>query len=651
MYDCDNIIKLINDNLDNESIKGRSKFFNNQSKSYMIFFHNKILISMARLASTIRNIHIPFIDNYKIFLDDDLQYDNEVLPVDFIFKYINICLSSQPIDNNAIVYINSKSDFSDFLRKYSINTNNTFSTYIRNIRRIEIHFIFKETDISQKYTEYIKSIYALYGIIVSEYLNVKKYDLTGESPFTTEINKDLNKINIYTPLEERITLHYFCIAYLRTKEQRNHDYPAIFDSAYTTISDSDSSPQEKTYTYKEIIDTLFKDANPIENNSDNSANNLSNNIKKILTEMYKTVNLKFNPSKCNGTVHLKHVDFSILVLWYMLFRHHKSFDQYICKFDKIIESNVNIRKFFTTLNLESLNDYDTLCIDRKGTNVGAVVNTFLMNAVSDDFEEIDCTTSWYKILNSCQYKLSSPPLHKQLMFVYQKVYQDYNPLNVLDEYKYLARFYNFVTGIDAMKTILSSICADFDKFKNITLPIPDVDNPTIDDFFQKEFIDNELYVVSPLTEKKNQVQSIKDKMETTKRAYRIINQQEKYSVQNISALIWLHHNGKLLRVKYPAGYNSPEPFANVETILKSDQLNSRFHQFLITHYVSVVTGATKNFECTKKKYEILLSMHTELMKFINSFDNQKNTKTQYTPHQKIRILCECLSKVADDYYS
>ena len=647
MYDCEGVIKLINDNLIGKNIEGRSKFFNNQSKSYMIFFHNKMLISMARLASTIHNINIPFINNYKIFLDDNLQYDNEVLSTYLIFKYINICLLTQLIDNNNLASVNNISDFFTFLSNYSINTNNTFSTHIRNIHIVEQHLFYGKMDLSFQYTDYIKSIYVLYGIIASEYLNAKKYDLTGETPFTTKINDNLNKINIYTPLEEQITLHYFCIAYLRTKEQRNHDYPAIFDSVSALASGS----KEKTYTYKEITDALFSDANPIENNSDNSANNLSNNIKKILTEMYKTVNLKFSPEKCNGTVHLKHADFSILVLWYMLFRHQKSTDQYICKFDKIIENNVNIRKFFTTLNLESLNDYDTLCTDRKETNVGAIVNTFLMNSASKDFEELDCTTPWNKILKFCQYKLSSPPLHKQLRDVYQKVYQDYNPLDILDEYKYLARFYNFATGIDAMKTILTSICNDFDKFKNVTLPIPDVDKPTIDDFFQKEFVDNELYVVSPLTEKKNQVQSIKDKMETTKRAYRIINQQEKYSAQNISALIWLHHNGNLLSVKYPSGYKSPEPFANVETLLKSDQLNSRFHQLLITNYVSAVTNANKNFESTKKKYEIWLSMHTELMKFINSLDNQKNAKTQYSPHQKMRILYECLSNVADDYYS
>lgn len=672
MYNYDSTLELITDNLAKSNITGRCNFLANQNKSYIIFFHNKILISMARLAGKIHNIDIPFISNYKIFLDDNAQYDNiTLLPSEIILKYIAICCSHLPFSLVSFKNIENFTDFFMILTKYNITIDTYIYQNIQIIKNIEYCVSVESSCNSDEYKKYIESIYALYGIIVSEYLNAKKYDLTGECPFTTIINDDLNKINIYTPLEEQITLHYFCIAYLRTKKQRNQDYPAIFASATDSASDSDtasdsnSNTKEKTYTYKEITDALFIDANPVKDKSDNSANNLSNNIKKILTEMYRTVNLNFNPLKNNGTVYLSHYDFSITVLWYMLFRHQKLTDEYICKFDPIIKNNVNIRKFFTTLNLESLNDYDTLCTDRKETNVGAIVNTFLMNAVSKDYEEIDCTTPWNSIKNTVLNPKQSnyyylilynfniqmySYLFEQLKNEHSQIFDLYHPTNILDEYKYLARFYNFVVGIDTMKTIFTTIYNNFDKFKNVTLPIPNVNKPTIDDFFQKEFIENELYVVSPSEGKTTQIQSIKDKMPTTQKAYRIIYQQQKYSARNISAFIWLHHNGKEFRIDYPNGYNAPIKQTDLAAIIKNEKINSRFHQAVIINFVTLLTRSTDNFEETKKYCEKLLSLHTQLMDFINYLDNPPNNE-KYTPYQKMKILHECLSNIAVYYYS
>ena len=63
-------------------------------------------------------------------------------------------------------------------------------------------------------------------------------------------------------------------------------------------------------------------------------------------------------------------------------------------------------------------------------------------------------------------------LSEQLKNEHSKIFDLCHPTNILDEYKYLARFYNFVVGIDTMKTIFTTIYNNFDKFKNVTLPIP-----------------------------------------------------------------------------------------------------------------------------------------------------------------------------------
>lgn len=272
-----------------------------------------------------------------------------------------------------------------------------------------------------------------------------------------------------------------------------------------------------------------------------------------------------------------------------------------------------------------------------------------MNATSKNYVELDCTSLWDLIID----RIVDTPLYYKPHFVYDRLYTifstTYYPfdlppsINILDEYKYLTRFYNFVTGIDEMKKIYTSICNNYDKFSNIVLPIPKVSKATINDFFKNKFIENELYVVSPAPTIEQRIKSLKNKADKTKSAYKVICQQQDYLPEYISAFIWLHHNGNKFKVQYPNGYKSHTSNTHLAAVIKGDKHNSRFHQLLITQYVSAIVNSTRNYKFHEKHYHTLMSLYTDLMDFIDFL-----SETTFTPHQKTRLLHDCLSMLASE---
>ena len=601
------------------------------------FSYNKSMISLAKLAGLIAGYYVPYIDNYKFFLNDP-EYTHpliESVDKNDIQKYILLCLTI-PVRKYDFSGINYKTDFHNAMQKVKLdykNGNYAFAV----AQQTMLPYVCYSAFIPFKY------IYDLYTVLVTEFL-LKRTNLVLSEPLPEKTADLLNSYNIYTPFEKYTTIHCFFEKYLRTEEQRNKDYPFIYD--YKLLG--------KTYSYREACELLY---------GTKCENDVRKIVETVLKDIYKGVNQTYTKSK------LSHEDISMFVIWKMLFRSLDSKLDNNLVFNKVVSDNINPVLLFNAYSIENLYDKNTLCENRWSKDNSAIIYfSILSNAAAFDYNSIDLTSIWWNILDLL-HEISSKGidtvgyLTKKLIQAQKNIPKDITEnSNIVSEYAYRYALYDFLTGLSTMVNVYSDITRAIPKFRNgchhnaygwtIGMNFRDI---------TKEFVkETELWRLLCETEPENKrdinrledsiIKSLPKLCDTVD----TICQNTSYTLRQHCATIWLYKNGGDIKITYPKGYHKRTNVPNtLSAIMKCNDdtrtanTNMWYNQIVITNFVEAYLKSITNPITYKQQLAVNLAGYTELFQYINNYV-LKNMKPSYIMKALEYILTNAEMQIEKD---
>lgn len=132
-----------------------------------IFEYDKVMISLAKFANLLGKFDIPYINNYKLFLNESFKiFTQEVISKTVIEKFILLCLQENNVNKTFFQNVNNANEFNNAMSIINITSKDEIL--------LEAQHIFKEYS-HQIVTISFSYLYSLYAIIATAYLqNLEK---------------------------------------------------------------------------------------------------------------------------------------------------------------------------------------------------------------------------------------------------------------------------------------------------------------------------------------------------------------------------------------------------------------------------------------------------------------------------------------------
>lgn len=591
----------------------------NLSDKYERYIYNKCMISLAKYAGDMVGYEVPYINNYKFFLDDPdyTRSSNETVNKINIQDYILHCLDV-PVTKNDYYWVNQQEDFQKAMIKTKINYKNCYPAF-SIAQSVMADYTYENETISFEY------IYELYVVLITEYLS-RRPSLELSSPLPENTAISLNSKNIFTPYEGYITTHCFFEKYMRTEEQRNTDYPFVYNC----------KSAEKRYSYSEACGLLY--------NSE-CESDVYRVIENTLKKIYNNIGLERTDSR------LSQEDMAMYVIWKMLFRSSDStLDDYL-KFNKTVQENINPTLIHNSYSIENLNDNNTLCENRwSDDNSAAVYESLIKCSVAENYESINLTEIWWDILNRATVIFKNGVitgyLTEKLVQAEHTIPEDIEEkVGILSEYKYIRDLYDFVTGLSTMVNVYGDIARAYPKFRKGCHPCAyEWTVPMNFRDITPEFIkDNELWKllceVEPETKREiyKLEESIIKSLPIISSSIDTICQNKTYSLRQHCATIWLYKNGGDIEITFPKSYHKRTNLPNtLSAIMKCNDDNRKsntnmwYNLISISNFVEAYRQFMVDPEAYKHTLKINLTAYTELYDYIHYNFVQKNKSASYT---------------------
>lgn len=602
--------------------------------SYDRYIYNKCMISLAKYAGDLVGYEVPYITNYKFFLDDPdySRASYEIVNKVSVEKFILHCLD-EPLTKYDLSKVHQIKDFQKTMNNVSINYNNKRPAFCAVRSVAEKHREEKNT-VSHKY------IYELYTILITEYLLLRPHFKTT-APLPENTANELNAKNIFTPYEGYITTHCFFEKYMRTEEQRNIDCPFVYNC----------KSAEKRYSYAEVCDLLYN-------------SKCETDVYKVIESTLKNI-YKNREFELTGST-LSQEDLAMFVIWKMLFRSSDSTVDDNLVFNKTVKENINYTLIHNTYSIENLNDNNTLCENRwSEDNSAAIYESLIKCSSAEDYEMINLTDIWWNILNQLIIIFNGGVVNgfftELLIQAEHTLPEDIESrVGILSEYKYDRDLYDFITGLSTMVNVYGDITRAYPKFLKGCHPYAYTWKYPMNfrDITPQFIKDNQLWKLLCETEPENKREiykledSIIRSLPQICKAIDTICQNKTYSLRQHCATIWLYKNGGDIEVTFPKSYHKRTNVPNTLSAImkckdntKHPNTNMWYNLISITNFVEAYRQFMVDPEAYRRKLEIHLTAYTELYDFIVERFIQKNKSPSYTMKALEHILSLTKDKV------